>query len=179
MRFQLKTYLRFCRNYLQNLLSFRCWIHWSCDVKIGSDIHRSLKLGRFVYIAKGAQISDGVSIGNYSMLATSVSVVGADHEYKKVGVPIVYSGRPPAVKTYIGSDVWIGHRSIIMAGVTIGDGAIIAAGSVVTKDVPACSIYGGIPATFIKWRFSSKDNADQHLLSLAESVRYGIPPVRR
>ena len=50
----------------------------------------------------------------------------------------------------IGNDVWIGMRSIILKGVTIGDGAVIAAGSVVTRDVPAGTLYGGNPARFIK-----------------------------
>jgi virginiamycin A acetyltransferase len=55
----------------------------------------------------------------------------------------------------IGSDVWIGTKSIILSGVTIGHGAIIAAGSVVTKDVPPYAIVGGNPARLIKYRFAS------------------------
>lgn len=54
---------------------------------------------------------------------------------------------------YIEDDVWIGYRSIIMSGVHIGKGAVIAAGSVVTKNVPAYSIVGGVPAKVIKYRF--------------------------
>ena len=50
----------------------------------------------------------------------------------------------------IGNDVWIGMRSIILKGVTIGDGAVVAAGSVVTKDIPPRTLYGGNPARFIK-----------------------------
>ena len=53
----------------------------------------------------------------------------------------------------IGNDVWIGLRSIIMDGVSIGDGAIIAAGAIVTKDVPPYAIVGGIPARVIRYRF--------------------------
>ena len=58
--------------------------------------------------------------------------------------------------TIIGSDVWIGRESIIMPGVKIGDGAIIAAYSVVVKDVPAYTVYGGNPARFIKERFDAE-----------------------
>ena len=56
----------------------------------------------------------------------------------------------------IGNDVWIGYNAIILSGVTIGDGAIIATGAVVTKDVPAYTIVGGIPAKKIKKRFSDE-----------------------
>jgi chloramphenicol O-acetyltransferase type B len=54
----------------------------------------------------------------------------------------------------IGNDVWIGARAIIMDGVTIGDGAIVAANSVVTKQVPPYAIVGGVPAKIIRYRFS-------------------------
>ena len=56
----------------------------------------------------------------------------------------------------IGNDVWIGYEAVIMAGVHIGDGAVIAARAVVTKDVPAYAIVGGTPAKIIKYRFEEK-----------------------
>jgi acetyltransferase-like isoleucine patch superfamily enzyme len=59
---------------------------------------------------------------------------------------------PVSVK--IGNDVWIGYRAIIPVNVTIGDGAVIAAGAVVTKDVPPYAVVGGVPAKVIKYRFS-------------------------
>lgn len=60
----------------------------------------------------------------------------------------------------IGNDVWIGARAIIMDGITIGNGAIIAANSVVTKDVPPYGIVGGVPAKVIKFRFSEEKIAE-------------------
>ena len=57
----------------------------------------------------------------------------------------------------IEDDVWIGTGAIILKGVTVGEGAIIAAGAVVTKDVPPYSIYGGNPASFIKFRFTEEE----------------------
>ena len=63
------------------------------------------------------------------------------------------NGYRAAGDTVIGNDVWIGRRSIILSGITIGDGAVIAAGSVVTKDVPAYAVVGGNPARIIKNRF--------------------------
>jgi acetyltransferase-like isoleucine patch superfamily enzyme len=56
----------------------------------------------------------------------------------------------------IGSDVWIGHSALIMQGVSIGDGAIVAAGSVVTRDVPPYAVVGGVPARILKYRFDDE-----------------------
>ena len=56
----------------------------------------------------------------------------------------------------VGNDVWIGFRSIILSGVTIGDGAVIYAGSVVTKDIPPYAIVAGVPAKIIRYRFDAK-----------------------
>lgn len=82
----------------------------------------------------------------------------------------------------IGNDVWIGARSIIMSGVTIGDGAVIAAGSIVTRDVAPYCIYGGNPARFIKRRFDEATSealaaiawwnwSDERLLAEKESFQ--------
>ena len=57
------------------------------------------------------------------------------------------------LRTVIGNDVWIGKRAIIKAGVKIGDGAVVGAGAVVTKDVPPYAIVAGVPAKIIKYRF--------------------------
>lgn len=64
--------------------------------------------------------------------------------------------------TSIGNDVWIGANSIVLDGVNVGDGAIIAAGSVVVKDVPPYAVVGGVPAKVIRYRFS-KDEIDKLL----------------
>ena len=82
----------------------------------------------------------------------------------------------------IGHDTWIGHGAIIMKGVTIGNGAIVASHSVVTKDVPAYAIVGGIPANFIKWRHT--DKVAQRLSDLAwwhwdhRTLRVALPDFR-
>lgn len=66
------------------------------------------------------------------------------------------NGQDPDAPVTIGEHVWIGSRSIVMKGVTIGDGAIVAAGSVVTKDVPAGALVAGVPAQVVRdgvsWR---------------------------
>jgi acetyltransferase-like isoleucine patch superfamily enzyme len=170
-----KLFLWYARNTLQNILSARFRISCTSDVKIFSDISKDIVVGKYCYIGSGALIAAGVEVGNYTMIATDVSILGADHIFNKVGVPVVHSGRPAFKKTCIGEDVWIGHRSIIISGVTIGCGSIVAAGSVVTKDIPDCAIFGGVPARFIKWRFEDETTRRQHVSSMKEYNKNSTP----
>ena len=62
----------------------------------------------------------------------------------------------PYKRVKVGNDVWIGTKVIVMGGVTIGDGAVIGAGSIVTKDVPPYAIVAGVPAKIIRYRFSEE-----------------------
>lgn len=62
----------------------------------------------------------------------------------------------PFRKVRVGNDVWIGSRAMILGGVTVGDGAVVGAGAVVTKDVPAYAIVAGVPAKVIKYRFPER-----------------------
>ena len=73
--------------------------------------------------------------------------------------------------TYIGDDVWIGYGAIIMSGVKIANGSIIAAGSVVTHDTEPYSIYAGIPAKKIKDRFNDKLDEERHINLLKASSK--------
>jgi acetyltransferase-like isoleucine patch superfamily enzyme len=107
------------------------------------------------------------------MFGPGVRILGNDHVYSKAGTPIIFSGRPPFKRTIIGSDVWLGAGTIVIAGASIGDGSIVAAGSVVTRDVPPFSIYGGVPAKYIKDRFSCAADIDEHVKMLAKSACEG------
>lgn len=104
---------------------------------------------------------DRVLIGKFCSLADGVKFVFGHHATNQVATfPIraLCCGYAPYFDAKskghieIGNDVWIGLNVIILSGVKIGDGAVIAAGSVVTKSIPAYSIYGGVPAKFIKHR---------------------------
>jgi len=111
---------------------------------------------------------DKLIIGKFSMIASGVSFImnGANHIIQSVSsYPFAIFGNgwegamdgksyPIKGNTIIGNDVWIGHSAVIMPGITIGDGAVIASYSVVTKDVPAYTIIGGNPAKEIRKRFS-------------------------
>lgn len=126
-----------------------------------SKISKDLIAEEYVYIGRGAVIYPKVSIGKYSMLAPEVKIIGDDHIYDNPDRPMIFAGRPTQQITEIGKDVWIGYGAIITRGVKIGDGSIIAANSVVTKNIEAYSIVGGVPAKFIKFRFN-KEQIKRH-----------------
>ena len=134
------------------------------------ELARDLKTGDFCLISNDCFIGPGVTIGNFTMLAPKVGIVGGDHRYDIVGVPSYFSGRGVTKQTTIGFDVWIGYGVIILAGVTIGDGAIVAAGSVVTSDVEECAIIGGVPARKIKNRFASDSEKQEHLSKISANL---------
>jgi len=127
-----------------------------------SIIAKDLQAGCFVNIAPRCIIYPKVRIGDYTMLATQVMIVGGDHIFNIPGRPMMFSGRSALKETFIGKDVWIGARSIVFTGVSIGDGAIIAAGSVITKDIEPYSIVGGVPARIIKHRFDNQEDINKH-----------------
>lgn len=131
----------------------------------GASISKDFCAGAYSYVGSHSTICPKVTIGNFTMLAHDVMILGGDHNYKIAGIPTVFAGRDVTRPTKIGDDVWVGAGSIIMAGVMIGDGAIIAAGSVVTKDVEAYCIYGGTPAKKIKNRFSDEER-QKHIAML-------------
>lgn len=105
-----------------------------------SKISQDFIIGDHSFMGYGCEIGTKVVAGDYVMFAPKVKIIGDDHRYDIPAIPMIYSGRPELKKTIIGSDVWIGHSAIIMAGARIGNGAIVAAGSVVTHDV--FGIYG-------------------------------------
>lgn len=133
----------------------------------------NIKIGDNFYIGKFSQIECDAEIGNNVMFANRVALVGRyDHNYCQVGVPTRlaskirdedYSWKGLDDKVIIEDDVWIGYGSIILSGVKIGIGSIIAAGSVVTKDVDPYSVYAGVPAKKRSDRFSNQDDLKSHI----------------
>lgn len=137
-------------------------VHKSVYFAGHSYIRKDLIAGEDVYIGPNCKITHKTIIGDYTIFANEVEILGGDHVFNIPGLPIQYSGRCSETTTIIGADCWIGARSTIMAGVKIGDGSIIAAGSVVTKDVEPYSIYGGVPARKIKDRFLCEGDIAVH-----------------
>jgi acetyltransferase-like isoleucine patch superfamily enzyme len=136
-----------------------------------SSVSRDLYAEEYSYVGNNCIIYPKVKIGAYTMLANNVSVIGGDHQYRQTGIPIIFSGRAEIKETIIGKDVWIGAHSVIMAGITIGDGTIVAAGSVVTKNLDDYSIYGGNPARKIKDRFEAEIEKNIHIEMLKKTPK--------
>lgn len=90
-----------------------------------------------------------IKIGNNCMIGNNVVIIDHNHYYDKSGI---YGKKYEINSVNIGNNVWIGANSVILPNVTIGEGSIIAAGAVVTKDIPSNEIWGGVPAKFIKKR---------------------------
>lgn len=128
-----------------------------------------LTIGEYTYGANSAErmgFSNDIKFGKYSSIARGLILDGGfQHNVKNISMyPFNINmgcgtGNHPVCKgdIIIGNDVWIGEFCTIMGGVTIGDGAVIGTKSVVTKDVPPYTIWGGVPAKFIKRRFSQAD----------------------
>lgn len=97
----------------------------------------------------------GVDIGSHVMVAAHTVITSVGHEYGRLDIPM--SGQPLVLgPVCIEDDVWIGAHCTILPGVTIGRGAVVAAGSVVTRDVPAASIVGGAPARILRSRTAAR-----------------------
>lgn len=116
----------------------------------------SIVIGDDVYFGRYCSVETDMRIGNHVMVANNVAFIGKyDHDLRQVGTPVrrAVSVRdddfpiPLADRLItIGDDVWIGYGAIIYSGVKIGAGAVVAAGSIVTKDVEPFSIVAGVPA---------------------------------
>jgi chloramphenicol O-acetyltransferase type B len=115
--------------------------------------------GKDIYFGRNCHIGANIEVGNKVLFASGVCFLGGDHEFREPGVYIKDSGRQLLRTIVIEDDVWVGHGAIIMQGVTIECGAIVAAGAVVTKNVSACTIVGGNPARKIRDRFADEDKA--------------------
>ncbi len=114
----------------------------------------SLIIGKFCQIASGAKFIMGPA--NHRLCSVTTYPFNVFGGVWAENTPPHMDQLPRKGDTVIGNDVWIGRESVIMPGVKIGDGAIIAAYSVVAKDIPPYTIYGGNPAKFIKTRFDDE-----------------------
>jgi len=133
------------------------WITFYPGIKLNTG--RNLILGDYVDLAWGTIITTdgGVTIGDRTLVGYRTQILSGNHKIPPNRGRIFDSGHS-SKSIKIGNDVWIGANCIITAGVKIGEGAVIAAGSVVTKDVAAFTIVGGVPAKIIKERNYNETN---------------------
>lgn len=127
----------------------------------------ALTLGSGCFIGPECWIASTARLGNFVMLAARVAIVGGDHRMDRAGTPMIHSPRDENRPVVIGDDVWVGYGVIILHGVRIGEGSVIGAGSVVTSDVPEYSVMAGVPARFIRRRFSTEVQETSHRTALS------------
>ncbi|MCL1962192.1 MAG: CatB-related O-acetyltransferase [Desulfovibrionaceae bacterium] len=137
-----------------------------------SEVHAGCTVGRYTHINIGTVLFSHVKVGRFTSFGRNCEIGAANHplQYLSTHTFQIHAQcfpRLPDYKnlkrkpwlfhpdTHIGNDVWVGAKTVVRAGVTIGDGAVVAAGSVVTKDIPPYTIAGGTPARMIRMRFPS------------------------
>lgn len=113
---------------------------------------KGLRVGDRSELGQNARIDQHVTIGSDVVMGPDIVIMTNAHAFEKLDVPVRAQGALPNRPVIIGNDVWIGTRVIIMPGVTIGDQAVVGAGSVVTKDIPARAIVVGAPARVLRYR---------------------------
>lgn len=119
------------------------------------------KIGRYTSIAANCRVIQGVHPYTYPYVSTSPAFISL---LKQNGYTYVNNQKMNELRyaesiypIKIGNDCWIGYGVSLIGGITVGDGAVVLAGAVVTKDIPPYSIVGGVPAKVLKYRYSEED----------------------
>ena len=139
-----------------------------------------ITIGNNVYIGKDVSIECNCEIGDHVLIANRVAIVGRrDHDFRQIGVPVRFGSWIGSRKVpspwrsefaRIEQDVWVGFGTIVLSGVRIGRGAIVAAGAVVTRDVPPYAVVAGAPARTVGQRFSSPEEIASHEAAIARGT---------
>ncbi len=124
-------------------LALRCT---PVPVEVGAARNGTLVLGQLVFINTGATVvaNHSITIGDDCLIGDFAAIFDTDHHQLDPSHPV----RVAAVR--LGTNVWVGRFAIILPGVTIGDHAVVAAGAVVTTDVPARTLVAGVPARVVR-----------------------------
>lgn len=173
----MKRYLKYIHGLVRNLCNSgvslfalvdnKSVIDSRAKINVFSKIYEST-IGKYSYVGKNTSVTCS-NIGSFCSISSNCVLGLANHtidflstsplfteKYNGTGYSWTDMQKNPYKQLSIGNDVWIGTRAIIMGGLKIGDGAIIAAGAIVTKDVPPYAIVAGIPARIIRFRFSDE-----------------------
>ena len=132
-------------------------IFTQCGDNVNVERRAKFALGGGIFIGSGSGLGVNCSvhgplrIGDNVMMGPDVTILTQTHNIDRINIPMGQQGMRVS-EVVIGNDVWIGMRAIIMPGVKVGNGAVIGAGAVVTKDVPDYAVVGGVPAKIIRFR---------------------------
>ena len=125
----------------------------SCGENVNVERHarfgRGVTLGDRSGIGINASIGEQTHIGSDVMMGPDCVIYTRNHRCDRLDIPMREQGYGPVEPVEIGDDCWIGGRVTLLPGVHVGNGAVIAAGAVVTKDVPPYAVVGGVPAKII------------------------------
>jgi galactoside O-acetyltransferase len=111
-------------------------------------------MGDFVALNRNVLVDAAqgdITVGNYTLIGPNVVLRSSNHEFARIDIPVQMQGHKPG-KIKVGRDVWIGANAVVLPNVSIGDGSIIGAGAVVTRDIPPGVIAGGVPARVLRSR---------------------------
>ncbi len=125
------------------------------NVEQGADFGtgRGIEIGNNSGLGLRCRVRGPLIIGDDVMMGPEVVILGGGHCTDRTDIPMRLQGSISNPKTTkLGNDIWIGTRAVILPGVEVGDGAIIGAGAVVTKNIPPYSVVGGVPAKVIRMR---------------------------
>ena len=123
----------------------------SIRVKRNADVSMFIKIGNYSELGTNCIIQSNTEIGNNVIMGPDVKIYTKNHKYDSLDMPMQYQGHT-SEKTVIGNDVWLGANVVITPGVTIGNHSVVAAGAIVTKNVPDYAVVGGVPAKVLKYR---------------------------
>ncbi|WP_184283769.1 sugar O-acetyltransferase [Jeotgalicoccus coquinae] len=134
------------RNYMSGITGHEIDDSFSLFVPFTADFGKNIKIGKNVFINSGCRFQDqgGITIGDGSLIGHNVVLATINHDYNPNNRGTMY-----LLPIVLEKNAWIGSSATVLPGVTIGENSIVAAGSVVTKDVPANTIVAGNPAKFI------------------------------
>lgn len=139
-------------------VSPKCLQGLAISIQSGARIDRHCKVGSYTYIGCYTYITKA-NIGRYVSIANNVSIGQGEHDLSQPSTSSIFYQDPWDELTrgsvFIGSDAWIGVDAIVLRGVSVGVGAVVAANSVVTEDVAPYAIVAGSPARLIRYRFNA------------------------
>lgn len=122
------------------------------NIERGSFFSPQLEIGDNSGVGINCEVYGPVTIGENVMMGPEVIIYTKGHRHDRTDIPMMEQGDDEVRPVSIGNDVWIGRRAMIMPGVSIGNGCIIGAGAVVTKDIPDYCVVGGVPAKILYTR---------------------------